>query len=223
MNRMASLSITALLATAAMAVANAQPSERMTVYRCSNEAGGVSLQDQPCASDETQQKREMIVPDDPPVVGVVPAPTPTPTATQSVSPQEVRVAAVRPQPLYECQRPDGSVYESDTGIPLRHWVPLALRLPNRPDMARRIGQPRIIAPQPADANAAGANPALLASGTWIEETCYALPAAEACARRRDRLSQLGKDWYLAFPSERDQIERRQQSLREQLRAECGDQ
>jgi hypothetical protein len=31
---------------------------------------------------------------------------------------------------------------------------------------------------------------------------------------------LGKDWYLAFPSERDRIERQQQGLREQLSSSC---
>lgn len=197
----------------------------LQVYRCTGDDGAVSLQDTPCPRGQEQESRSIRRP-----VDASPPPRSAPTAPASPpadapASQELRVTLVEPQPLYDCQRHDGSTYESDTGIPERRWVPLWVlgmdpRAPprtfgavGRPRPAPPLTQPRAVLP-PADPNA-------YALGTWVEDRCYRAPAAVACERRRQRLSEFGRRIFNAQQREGDRLKVEERGLREQLRQECG--
>lgn len=97
----------ACLATPALAQQQAQ----VTIYRCADAKGNLTFQDAPCRKDQVQTTREMVRPKDPP-----PRPVPTSRITSAPAPEPPRVIVLRtPQPLYECVRPDNSVYTSDNG------------------------------------------------------------------------------------------------------------
>jgi hypothetical protein len=194
------------------------------VYRCSSDAGAVSLQDTPCAPQQTEQRRVMRRPVElatPEPLPIAPAPGPPPQQ----SPPEP-VARRDPQPLYDCRRHDGSVYESQSGIPERRWVPLWVvgldpRAPPRlfgevgrsPPKAPRSG-PGLTTAMPGAGNAYGA-------GVWVEDQCYRLPPQEICARRREHLAELGRRIFNGQQRERDRLRVEQRGLRAQLREECG--
>src|SRR3546814_12125208 len=81
------------------------------LYRCTDAAGHLTVQDSPCADDQSQQVRRMIQPTDPPPraepvepAALQPAPEPRPQPV---------VVLHAPRPMYECVRDDGSRYTSD--------------------------------------------------------------------------------------------------------------
>src|SRR5690606_33379909 len=102
----ASLALSPLLSLDAGA--NPNTGEPVTIYRCTDEDGRLSLRDTPCRPGERQQAREMLRPQDPPprpADGAVPAPTP-PTSSDTrpaATPEPMRIA---PPPLYRCTTPD---------------------------------------------------------------------------------------------------------------------
>ncbi len=109
-----------LLLLAAFA-GTAAAQDDITVYRCTDANGHLTLQDAPCAKDQAQQTRRMLQPTDPP-----PRPAPEAPAASAPEPESGPryVTTTRPpQPMYECVRPDGSRYTSDDGEGERRWVP----------------------------------------------------------------------------------------------------
>ena len=111
------LLVTALLTTMASAWA-----ADVTIYRCTDTHGRLTLRDTPCRKGERQQTREMLRPSDP-------APRPTAKLTPAAAPPAVaappRVIVVHaPRPLYECVIDDGERYASDSGEGNPRWVPL---------------------------------------------------------------------------------------------------
>ena len=131
----------------------------------------------------------------------------------------------RPQPLYVCVRYDGVEYESDTGVPERHWVPLwALGAdPRAPSTA--LDPATIGRTSPLRRTARDGVPAIGVSamtlGTWVEDVCTALSAAQICARRRDALAGYGRRIFNAGQSEGDRLRAEQAALRRQIREECA--
>lgn len=111
--------IAAIAAAAAPRVA-AQDGGDVVIYRCTGTDGEVVIGNLPCAEGDRQETRSMLRPVD----GAPPPPTP-PAAAPAPAPQPVvqYVAVQPPQPLYECVRPDGSTYESDSGLGEERWVP----------------------------------------------------------------------------------------------------
>lgn len=108
-----------LLLLAALAGAAAAQDD-ITVYRCTDANGHLTLQDAPCAGDQAQQARRMQQIVDPP-------PRPAPEASQapaaSTPEPAPSVAYAGPsQPMYECVRPDGSRYTSDDAEGNPRWV-----------------------------------------------------------------------------------------------------
>ena len=157
---------------------------------------------------------------DPPAGVALPAVSPpaprTATDGDAASPGRITVTLVNPQPLYECRREDGSVYESATGVPERRWLPLWVigRDARAGSPARStVGMPRHRLPVVDGGAAYGA-------GSWVEDVCFQLPQAEVCARRRDRLTDLDHKRRLAFPSDRVSLDLQHRGLREQLQREC---
>jgi hypothetical protein len=187
------------------------------VYRCVDADGKISLQDRECEGEQTQHRRRIASPIDPPAQSSKPriARSTLPSADVDDVPSRLVVTVMTPQSLFECRREDGSVYESTTGVPERRWVPLwIVGHDARAPMRSTVGMPRHRLPVVDGRAAYGA-------GTWVEDACYPLPEAEACARRRDRLADLDHARRLAFPSDRVSLDLQHRGLQEQLQRECG--
>ena len=100
----------------------AQEAGDVTIYRCTGTEGQVTSGNVPCTGGDEQQTRSMVRP-----VDGAPPPAPAPAAPEpapSPAPAVQYVVAQPAQPLYECMRPDGSVYESDSDQGEVRWVPL---------------------------------------------------------------------------------------------------
>ncbi|HVI60518.1 MAG TPA: DUF4124 domain-containing protein [Luteimonas sp.] len=108
--------LAALVSLAGGAVAQ----DDITIYRCTDASGHLTLQDAPCDKDQAQQTRRMLQPVDPPPRAAPPASATSPAAPAPESPRPVVVRGARP--MYECVRPDGSRYTSDDADGDPHWV-----------------------------------------------------------------------------------------------------
>lgn len=117
--RLPRLLLLPLLAASAGTVA-AQDGD-IAIYRCTDAAGHLTVQDAPCASDQSQQVRHMIQPTDPPPRAEPVAPSALQPAPAAPPPQPISVQA--PKPMYECIRDDGTRYTSDDDAGNPRWVP----------------------------------------------------------------------------------------------------
>ena len=235
-----------LLATCAGLVSPCAADE-VTVYRCVDARGQVTLGDVPCSKGSQEQVRAMQRPKDGtprPAAAAVPV-----AQAQAAPPQVVMVRA--PQPMYECVTPDGERYTSETGDGNPRWVPLwtlgyrsRWGLGGRPGantasdrlndwndsrpLGGRVGAPTPRAPEPSHAPrpdrprpphrppAYGAG-----AGTWVRDTCHALPQGEICARLVDRREQIRRRFFNAQESERDLLRREERGINARLAADCG--
>ena len=114
----------AILAIAATATphAAAQDGGDVVIYRCTGADGQVVIGNLPCAEGDLQETRSMLRPVDAKPRPAVPSASAS--APEPAPPPAVQYVAVQPpQPLYECVRPDGSTYESDSGLGEERWVP----------------------------------------------------------------------------------------------------
>ncbi len=211
-----------LLPFAGGAHAQTKPADTVTVYRCTGAGGKVSLQDAPCAEGQAQQAREMLRPVDapaPPAAASKPrsaAPAPVP----QLEPRTVYLAP--PRPLYECVTPEGKRYTSDDGRGNPRWVPLwTLGYPAvRPHsvLGDNIGHPdRVLHPPHRDV----IWPVATGGGTWVRDDCAMLPPREACARLRDRRSELRTRFFNAQEKERDVLREEERALNARLDNDCG--
>lgn len=232
-----------LLAAALMGVAASVSAAEVTIYRCTDAHGRLTLRDTPCRKGERQQTREMLRPTDP-------APRPAarstpPPASPAYSTPPTRVVVVNtPRPLYECVTDDGNRYTSDTPEGNLRWVPLAVLgypvFPRhdghfRPGLGGRLevggssfrgrvdfGDSR---PPPSMHRPPFRTPLLgvggYPAGTWIRDTCYALPQEEVCGRLRDRRYELDRRYNSALQSERTQITTEQRGIDARLNNDCG--
>jgi hypothetical protein len=200
----------------------------VTIYRCTDARGNTTLRDTPCAKGQQQETRSMVRPKDAPsrateVAPVPPPPPPTTTRTVVYAP---------PQPMYECRMPDGDTYTSDSPEGNPRWVPLwTLGYPVVTDGYYRPGGTRIVrhGDGTVDVNVDGGGyvrgpvPTIAGygAGTWVRDECHMLPPAETCARLRDRREEIGRRFYTAQPSERDQLNREQRGIDARLDNDCG--
>lgn len=208
--------------------AGAFQSSAVTVYRCVDGRGHVSLGDAPCPAGSKEQVRTLQRPVDAPVAAPSPFPPPPPEPVASPPPQIVVMRT--PQPMYECTTPDGQRYTSETGDGNPRWVPLwtlgyrargrwhrtdatAGTAPVGTDPATRPHPPRHPRPAPHGYVQGG--------GTWIRDTCHALPQAEVCARLRDRREQIRRRFFNAQETERDVLRREERGINARLGADCG--
>ena len=107
------------------AIATSSEPKPVTVYRCVDAKGKISLQDVPCNDSNTQQILQMARPKNtPPSNGST-------TATPKLAPQATTTYPIqiittrRPAPdLYKCTDFDGKVRESETYDPRPRCVPL---------------------------------------------------------------------------------------------------
>ena len=92
----------------------------ITIYRCTDAKGQLTLQDAPCGKDKSQQTRRMLQPQDPPPRA---APATRAPAPQTAIPEAAPAIVLRtPQPMYECVRADGDRYTSDDDAGNPRWV-----------------------------------------------------------------------------------------------------
>lgn len=204
----------------------------VTIYRCTDARGRLSLRDSPCPAGDRQEARSMLRPKDaPPQVRRDSAPSPVP-AVASATATAPQVYVLRPpRPLYECVTPDGARYTSDTpeGNPRRvpAWTldyPVLQRAtviePGGLDIGYGPGGWRgryssgsvreVIVPTPAGYGAE----------TWVRDACHPLPQAEVCARLRERRDAIGTQWFNAQPSDRERLDRERRAVIERIAADC---
>jgi uncharacterized protein DUF4124 len=211
-----------------LAIGSARAAE-VTIYRCTDAKGQLSLRDTPCRAGEKQEARNMVRPTDPPL-RATPPPAPV---TQPTHPPATRYVVITPpQPLYECITPDGERYTSDTGEGRARWEPLwtygypAYPYP-RGGYSANIGvhsgnvtgnvhfgdrfpqHPPVIVPA-------------VPTGQWVHDECHRLPQADVCDRLRDERYELNRRWNIAQPSERAQIDRETRGIDARLTNDCGE-
>ncbi len=236
-----------LLGAALVVVMAWSVAAEVTIYRCTDTQGRLTLRDTPCRKGERQQTREMRRPTDP-------APRPAAKLTGAAAPSTYtpspRVVVVHPpRPLYECVTDDGDRYTSDTAEGNLRWVPLAV-----------LGYPMGAGyndgyAQPGDGGYGGYGGRLeygngsfrgrvdfgrnarppgppvtypplgvgygYPAGTWIRDACHALPQQEVCDRLRDRRFELDRRYNSALQSERAQISSEQRGIDARLNNDCG--
>jgi hypothetical protein len=226
----------ALLLLPIAARAQAKPADEVIIYRCTDHDGHLTLRDTPCGKDQVQQTLTMLRPKDAPPVHSAPraaqapaSPVPTPSV----------VVMREPRPLYECTPPDGEPYTSDTPEGRPRWVPLwTLGVPySGLSVASTQGMQVAVERGSADRNGGGRDTddrgghrphprggfgySAYGAGTWIRDTCYALPQADVCARLVDRRDAIRKRFFNAMPSERDTLNVEERSINARLDADCG--
>lgn len=222
----------ACLLAAILPAAGPARADALTIYRCVDPAGRVMLRDSPCPAGQRQEARRMLRPQD----GAAPTSTPVPaavtgTATPAAAPHVVLLTA--PRPMYECSRPDGSRYTSDSADGNPRWVPLwTLGYPVLRE--RHVVVPGHAHIEVRDGRVGGAlrtghverqvRPTMAGygAGTWVRDACHALPQAEVCARLRDERSALRTRFFNAQPSERDRITVQERGINARLANDCGE-
>ena len=227
----------ALLLSTAGAV-HAQSSGEVRIYRCTDAAGKQTLRDTPCPKGQQQQTRDMLRPKDAPAKPAPPAsPAPMPVAV----PETTRtVYLAPPRPMYECVTGEGKRYTSDNGDGNPRWQPYwTLGYPvyggrprgdagrggfrPAPSMAASIGRPQSQAPvqsPPVPSHRPMPWP-VAAGGGWVRDDCTMLPPREACARLRDRRSEIRTRFFNAMPSERDVLRVEERTINARLDNDCG--
>jgi hypothetical protein len=224
------------------AMPTARGADAVTIYRCTDAAGHLTLRDTPCAAHQKQQTRTMLRPRDattPPVA---------PVAARNASPQATeaapRLLVVRePRPLYECVPPDGDPYTSDSPEGHPRWVPLwtlgypvfagrgglrsgvvssGLRVDSGTthiEFGNRGGG--IHGDDGRGRHFRGERGFAYGAGTWIRDDCHALPPDEVCARMVDRRDEIRRRFFNAMPSERDTLRVEERGINARLDDDCG--
>jgi hypothetical protein len=207
----------------------APAADDVTIYRCTDAAGRLTLRDTPCRKGQQQQTRTMVRPKDAPVVHAPPA---TPSAREAAPAPPRVVVMTAPRPLYECIPPDGAPYTSDNAEGNPRWVPLwTLGYPGTGfRLSTGTGSTGVSVTHgglPTDDGRhpgrhwRGYGPALYGAGTWVRDECHALPQAEVCSRLVDRRDAIRTRFFNAMPSERDTLRVEERGIVARLGNDCG--
>ena len=205
----------------------------VTIYRCTDTKGFLTLRDSPCNKGERQETRSMLRPKDAPLRPQSSPPPPPPLASVTTPPPQIIIVNT-PRPLYECVSPDNTRYLSDTPEGNARWVPLwphaypqpypypgqitryePGRLNVRVDDGRVSGSydsggTRVLTPTYTE----------FGGGTWVRDPCHALPQAEVCARLVDQRDVLRRRFTIAQASERAVLGREERSIGARLAQDC---
>lgn len=112
------------LAILLIAVGGPAAADEITVYRCQDAQGRVTLQDGPCPAGQTGSTRSMTRPQDPPPRPAAAPPAP-PDSSGSFPPAPDYALPAYPPPLFQCTDYDGDVRYSEDYDPNTRCVPLA--------------------------------------------------------------------------------------------------
>lgn len=217
-----------LLSMLACSPATAPAADDVTIYRCTDASGRLTLRDTPCSKGQQQQTRTMVRPKDAPVVRAPPAP---PTVREDAPAPPRVVVMTAPRPLYECVPPDGAPYTSESAEGNPRWVPLwtlgypgtGFRFSNGTGTSVNVinGSPPMTDGRHPGRHWRGYGPAGYGIGTWIRDECHALPQAEVCARLVDRRDAIRTRFFNAMPSERDTLRTEERGINARLGNDCG--
>ena len=215
------LPVLSLLLLAAPAAA-----EDLTVYRCTDSEGHVSLRDTPCPRGLREQSIDMQRPTDPPPAPVIVRSEAA--STPPAPPTQTRVLIVEaPRPLYQCTTPEGDRYTSDTADGNPRWVPLwTLGYPAvwpRNPLGDRVGA---LPPVPPSTGPGAPDyPPIVGiaytPGAWVRDHCVRLPKAQACEHLRAEQRAMRKEWFNAMPSRRAEVAQEERVLEQRLSRTCG--
>jgi hypothetical protein len=176
------------LAVLLLLVGTSGSAREITIWRCTDAAGKVSVQDQPCPAGQASETRQMVRPQDPPPRPAEPSP-PAPAPEPAPAEDAYVGWAPPPPPLYQCTDYDGAVRFSEYYDPNTRCVPLA-----------------VLGYDVAGTPAAGAC-------RWVRESCLPLDDASACEQFRAMLKQARSDALHAFSDtaayRRSEVERLQ--------------
>lgn len=164
--------LTGALLTAALCLpAHAQ--KDMTIYRCVDPSGAVTLQnDVPCPKGSQQSVRKISVLPAP--AAAAPAPVARPaavTAPPPVTPAAAAVVRSAPPPLFQCRSWDDRDYLGDTAEP-----------------------PATCAPVQAMGIDGTTQSAAGTSCEMRQDACVAVPAEQLCSRWKKRVDETGFRW-----------------------------
>jgi hypothetical protein len=220
------LSAFALLAAAPGPQARAD--DTVTIYRCVDGQGRLTLRDSPCAAGERQQVRTMARPKDAPTRPSAPV---APAAVASAVPQTQVIVVRDPRPLYECVTPDNQRYLSETSEGNPRQVPawsvgaplygaVTTYDPGRIDF--RVDDGRVSGNYSSGSfgTVLVPTPAAYGATVWVRDACHALPQADVCDRVRDRRDEVRRRFAIAQPSERAVLGREERSLGARLDQDC---
>jgi hypothetical protein len=182
-----------------------------TVYKCVDDKGAASYQDQPCAGatateelsypdryDETSDPAATAVATDP--AGAV-RPGPRPESRASL-------AEVPGPDFYQCSRPDGTQYNSAEGTPAPYAVDGNITIP--PDYLYQPGGPAPANGAPTPEGYGGNN--LAVRYTWVQDKCRRMPAQEACSVIRSEHDAVQAKIKHAFSDTLPELTRREKLL-----------
>ena len=227
--RAARLLVVPLVAAVAFAALHALAADDVTIYRCIDAKGRLSLRDTPCAAGEKQETRTMVRPRDapprPPQATRVAEPMPEPEPVAEVHDAYI----VPPRPLFECHTPDGELYTSDTDEGNPRWVPvwtLGYPVYAFPGQSSGVGFSAgngnfAISGNTQIVTGPVISPGAYGAGMWVRDTCYELPLSEVCDRVRDRRDEVRKRFFNAMPSERDVLRVEERGLNARLDNDCA--
>jgi hypothetical protein len=211
---------------APQAVTGAKVDDGVTVYRCTDAQGRLSLRDSPCLPGERQEVRSMLRPKDAPPRPVVAAP---PSREAHVPQATTQVVMLQPpRPLYECVTPDNTRYLSDSPEGNPRLVPMWVTDGPAIQVYREY-QPGQLQVRVDDGRVSGGYTSggwrdRIVTGWpgqhWIRDACHPLPQAEVCARLRDRRGEIGRRFSIAQPSERAELSREERSINARLSQDC---
>lgn len=171
----------------------------LTVHRCTDARGQVTLQDDPCPPGSREETRAMTRPKDPPasaqpVKPVAMPALPAPELPEADAPPPR--LPIPPPPMYKCTSYDGDERFSESYDPNPRCEPLVIYYP----------YPNQLTPQQA------------LSCRWVEDSCVRLSDRAACARwiqmRKDAVSALTRAFSDTAAYRKSELERLTQIVNE---------
>jgi len=184
-----------LVLVPAGATTRAAATGEITIFRCVDAKGGLTLQDKPCPEGTDQTSRDMVRPKDAPPrprraepeVAELPPPPP---------PWEFEPMRTPPPPMYVCTSYDGEVRESEVYDPNPRCEPLVLYHPDPFRLPRAYQR----------------------ACHWVEDSCVRVSDHNACVRWKQKRQRAYSEALHAnartSPYKKSELERIEQILRD---------